>query len=79
MQGNWKREQGTVSNLQKMRIKRGMTQAELAKRAGISTAVLARYEIKDRNINRASVSTVIRLAGALHCEIMDIIENESAY
>lgn len=63
-----------MSNLQIMRRKRGLTQAELAERSQVSLRIIQHYEQRYRDINRAEVRTVVRLADALHCDVKDIIE-----
>ena len=53
---------------------RGITQAELAKRADVNFRTLQDYEQGSKNINGARVDTVSRLAKALGCNVNDLIE-----
>lgn len=61
------------TKLQKVRQAAGLSQSELADKAGISIRTLQSWEIGARDIRRASVETALRLAGALGCNINDII------
>ena len=61
------------TNLQKARQAAGLSQSQLAEKAGISLRTLQHYEIGDKNIRKAAVETVIALAEALGCSINDII------
>lgn len=61
------------TNLQKARLEAGLSQSQLADKAGISLRTLQHYEIGDKNIRRAAVETVIALADALGCDINKII------
>lgn len=60
-----------------MRESRGWTQVQLAKKTDMSVRVLQNLEQGARDINKASVETVLRLSEALGCDIYDII-NERA-
>ena len=61
------------TNLQKARQAAGLTQAELAKRSGISLRTIQHYEIADKDIRKAAVETVIALADAIGCDLNEII------
>ena len=62
------------TNLKRIRITYGCSQAELAKKSGVSLRSIQMYEQRNKNINKASVETIYRLAKALGCEIEDLIE-----
>ena len=62
------------TNLKRIRIAYGITQAELAKRSGVSLRSIQMYEQRNKNINKASVDTMYRLARTLGCTIEDLIE-----
>ena len=64
----------TDTNLKRLRTVYGCSQAELAKRAGVSLRSVQMYEQRNKDINKASVETVSRLAKALGCSIEDLIE-----
>lgn len=63
----------SLSRLQDRRKKIGLTQAELAKKAKINLRTLQQYENNSKNINNASVQSVIALAKVLKCNIEDIL------
>jgi transcriptional regulator with XRE-family HTH domain len=50
------------------------TQAELAKLSGASIRSIQMYEQRNKDINKASVETVLRMATVLGCTIEDLIE-----
>ena len=62
------------SRLQLRRKELGLTQKELAELAGVNLRTLQQYENKSKDINKASVETVLALSKVLYCEIRDIIE-----
>jgi transcriptional regulator with XRE-family HTH domain len=58
-----------------MREDKGMTQAELSEKSGVSIRVIQAFERGARDINKAQVVTVLELAEALECDIYEIINN----
>ena len=64
----------TDTNLKRIRSAYGCTQAELAKKAEVSLRSIQMYEQRNKDINKASVETVYRLAKALGCSMEDLIE-----
>lgn len=66
------------TNLKRIRLLYGCTQAELADRAGVSLRSIQMYEQRNKNINKASVDTVYRLSKVLGCTIEDLLEREPA-
>lgn len=64
------------SNLKLQRIRAGMTQKQLAEASGIPVKTLGNIEQKRRNINHCRVDIVYRLASALGCEMIDILDLE---
>ncbi len=71
------KRKNTTSRLQKQRKKCGYSQNELSIISGVNLRTLQQYELKTKNINKASVEAVISLANALGCKINDIIEYSS--
>ena len=62
------------------RESRGLSQSQLAKRADMSVRVLQNLEQGVRDINKASVETVLRLAEALDVDVYEILnERERSY
>lgn len=62
------------TNLKRIRMAYGCTQAELAKKAEVSLRSIQMYEQRNKDINKASVDTIYRLAKALGCTMEDLIE-----
>lgn len=65
-----------TTNLQKARIAVGLSQSQLAAKAGLPLSTIQKYEIGDRNIDRASLSILCALAEALDAKIPKILESE---
>jgi DNA-binding XRE family transcriptional regulator len=63
------------TNLKRIRIGYGCTQAALAKLSGVSLRSIQMYEQRNKDINKASVETIHRIAKVLGCTIEDLIEN----
>ena len=62
------------------RESRGLTQAQLAQKTDISIRVLQNLEQGVRDINKASVETVLRLSEALGVDVYEILnERERSY
>ena len=62
------------TNLKRIRTAYGCTQAELAKRSGVSLRSIQMYEQRNKDINKASVESVYRMAKVLGCTIEDLLE-----
>lgn len=66
--------------LKKQREYRGLSQSQLAKKTGISVRSLQNMEQGLRDINKASVETVLRLSEALGVDVYEILnEREKSY
>lgn len=65
------------SSLKWHREDKGLTQAELAERSGINVRMIQHYEQGTKDINKASVITVLQLAEALDCDVYDIINQRT--
>lgn len=61
------------TRIQEVRQAAGLSQRQLAEKAGISIRTLQHYEIGDKDLKKAAVMTVIALAEALSCDINDIL------
>lgn len=61
------------SNLKTVRRHCGLTQEELAEASGISLNTIRAYERKSKNLNKARLNTVMRLAKTLKCGITELI------
>lgn len=62
------------TNLKRIRTAYGCTQADLARQSGVGLRSIQMYEQRGKDINKASVDTVYRLAKALGCTVEDLIE-----
>ena len=63
----------TGSKLKIVRKDCGLTQEELSGLSGVSINTIRAYERKSKDINKAQAEIVVRLSGALKCEMMDIL------
>lgn len=59
--------------LKEVRESRGMTQRELAEKSGVGIRMVQHYEQGFKDINKANVTTVLKLANALGCDIKEIL------
>ena len=59
------------SKLARVRIARGLTQAQLAKMVGYTPVDISRWE---RGVHQMSAQRMAQLAAALECEITDILD-----
>lgn len=62
------------TNLKRIRTTYGCTQAELAELAGVSLRSIQMYEQRNKDINKASAETLLRIAKVLGCSIEDLVE-----
>ena len=62
------------TNLKRFRGYTGMTQAELARQSGVSLRSIQMYEQRNKDINKASVETVYRLAKVFNCSVEALLE-----
>lgn len=62
------------SKLQQQRKRCGYSQKELAERSGVNLRTLQQYELKTKDISKASVQTVLALANVLGCRAEDLME-----
>ena len=63
-----------MSNLQQIRKRAGLSQSQLAEQSDVSLRMIQKYETGVKNINNASVSTVIRLAKALNVDVESLLD-----
>ena len=67
-----------MTNLQKIRKSRNMTQQQLADASGISLRMIQHYEQGDFNFSNIGIMVMIRLASALRCNLSDVLEGRDA-
>ena len=65
----------TATNLQKIRITKGLSQAELSNLSGVPKGTIIKYEQRQRQIEGAKLSTLCDLCMVLDCSIADIIDD----
>lgn len=63
-----------MTNLKRRREAKGLTQRQLAEAAGINLRMVQHYEQGRKQLIKANVLTVFKLAAALDCEMGDIVE-----
>lgn len=62
------------TNLKRIRSAYGCTQSELAKRSRVSLRSIQMYEQRNKDINKASAETILRLSKVLGCTMEDLVE-----
>ena len=62
------------TNLKRIRTSYGCTQAELAKRSGVSLRSIQMYEQRNKDINKASAETLYRISKVLGCTMEALLE-----
>ena len=67
-------EKNPDTQLKVRRINCGMSQSELASESGVALRQIQLFEQRQRNINNAAASTLLRLSKALHCKMEDLME-----
>lgn len=61
--------------IQDVRKSRGLSQSQLAEKAGISVRMLQHYEQGYKNIDHAKLATICSIAAALNCRIEDVLNS----
>ncbi len=64
-----------ITNLQKIRKARGLSQKELSNRANVAIRSIQMYEQKQKDINKTQAQTLYRIARVLGCNIEDLLED----
>ena len=68
------REHFKETNLKRIRRTYGYTQAELAKRSGVSLRSIQMYEQRNKDINKAHADALYRISRALGCSMESLLE-----
>lgn len=66
-----------MTNLQKVRKNRNLSQTQLANKAKVNVRTLQYYEQGAKLIDNAKLDTILRLCMVLNCNIEDILEDPS--
>ena len=69
------KRKNTPSKLQQQRKRCGYSQKELSVKSGVNLRTLQQYELKTKDIGKASVQTVVSLANVLGCRVEDLLEH----
>lgn len=59
--------------LKERRLKKGLTQAELAEQIGLSVRLIQKYEQNVQDLNKVYAITIYKLAKALECTYEDLL------
>lgn len=62
-------------NLKKIRQLRGYSQSQLAEKSGVNVRIIQHYEQGSKNINHAKLETLLKLAIALDCQLLEILDD----
>lgn len=68
------RNKHAPSKLKRQRQYCGYSQRELAERSGVNLRTLQQYELKTKDINKASAQALLALANVLGCQMEDLME-----
>lgn len=63
-----------MSNLKLIRTSNNLSQSQLAELSGVNVRMIQSYEQGNKDINKAQVITVYKLAEALKVSVEDLIE-----
>lgn len=66
-----------MTNLKRLRIEAGLTQASLAEKAGLKLTAIRDYEQNHKPINNAAAISVYKIAVVLGCKVEDLLEYEN--
>lgn len=65
-----------MTNLQRIRLERGLSQSKLANAANISLRTIQAYEQKAKDINKAQLQIACKLAKVLSIRPEELLEDE---
>jgi len=68
------RQASPAARLKTRRLNCGMSQSELAADSGVALRQIQLFEQKQRDINKASAITLLKLSRSLNCKMEDLIE-----
>lgn len=73
---NLKEGRAVYMNLQNQRLSAGLTQKKLSELSGVTLRVIQQYECGQRNVDGGGLEILCRLAIAIGCNLVDILESE---
>lgn len=62
-----------LHNLERIRKEKGFTREELMKLSGVNRGTIQRLEKGIYNVNMVKLGTLVALAKALHCKVVDLV------
>ena len=65
-----------MTNLQRIRLERGLSQSQLANAASISLRTIQAYEHKAKDINKAQLQIACKLAKVLSIRPEELLEDD---
>lgn len=63
-----------MKKLKEMRLAAGLSQSQLAEKAGTNIRVLQHYEQGSKNFDHARIDILLKYCIALNCKLSDLIE-----
>lgn len=63
-----------MKKLKELRLAAGLSQSQLAEKAGLNVRMLQYYEQGYKNINNARIDILIKYCLALDCKLSDLID-----
>ena len=67
---------GRGTKLRIVRVRRGLSQSELAEASGVPKTTIQRFEQEPNKIDGTKIRTLCGLCEALDCKVTDIIEDD---
>lgn len=64
-----------MSKLQEKRMEAGLSQSQLAEKAGLNVRVLQHYEQGSKKFDHARIDKILSVCIALNCTLRDIFED----
>lgn len=64
-----------MKKLKQLRMAAGLSQSQLAEKAGLNVRVLQHYEQGTKNFDHARIDILLKYCIALNCKLSDLIEN----
>lgn len=65
-----------LNNLKKIRESKGFARRELELLSGVKELTIHNLEVGATNVDNVKLSTLIRLAKALKCKVIDLLDND---
>lgn len=65
-----------LHNLERVRKEQGLSRRELELLSGVNQTTIQRLEKGMYDVNMVKLGTLISLAKALHCKVIDLLDNE---